>query len=186
LNTAVSKLLNPGVNVSIGEGKGFCIAGLNTVSSNGVIPVGLKNNSNSFSFEFEKEGDFWTNNQIFLKDNMNGTLQEINQANQTFSFVSTGFDSDRFSLLVTQGVLSNRELNKKSLILVWPNPVKNFLSVDKAHLNEAFVIMDITGKKILSSKIEEGQSTINVENLPLGSYIIRFSNTGETARFNKN
>lgn len=71
-------------------------------------------------------------------------------------------------------------------ITIYPNPVKNvlFVKIDSDKKNLRADIFSLSGYKVMSETIENGLS-LNLENLPSGSYIIKIDNK-HISRFIKN
>lgn len=185
LDVGVNKLQNPGINVALGGSSSYCIAGLNTVSSNGEVPMVVKNTNGTITFSFEKSGSNMENVTVYIKDQLNGTLQEITEGNQTFSFSSSNIDENRFSLVISQSVTGFNDLKSQS-VFVWPNPAKDQLTVSNSVSGQAYVIRNVMGQTLVSDMMKVGQSVLSVKELPAGTYMITFPQTGKTVRFNKN
>jgi len=62
------------------------------------------------------------------------------------------------------------------LIRVYPNPVKNIVSIETNEISNrgTLFITTISGKEILIQKIEGYKTEINISNLPAGIYFLRF------------
>lgn len=77
--------------------------------------------------------------------------------------------------------------NNYSGIVVYPNPVKNVLRIntDNSLLNTKVALMTIEGKLIKQISITSNQQATNVQQLPSGEYLLKFSN-GATEKFIKN
>ena len=185
LDVGVSKLQNPGVTLALGNSPIYCIAGLNKVNSNGDIPMFVKNTNGTITFSFEKSGSNMENVTLYIKDQLNGTLQEITEGNQTFSFTSSDVDQNRFSLVISQSVTGLNELKSQS-VFVWPNPAQDQLTVSSSVSGQAYVIRNVMGQTLVSDMMKVGQSVMSVKELPAGTYMISFPQTGKTVRFNKN
>ncbi len=185
LDVGVSKLQNPGVTLALGNSPMYCIAGLNKVNSNGDIPMFVKNTNGTITFSFEKSGSNMENVTVYIKDQLNGTLQEITEGNQTFSFSASNIDENRFSLVISQSVTGLNDLKSQS-VFVWPNPAKDQLTVSSSVSGQAYVIRNVMGQTLVSDMLKVGQSVLSVKELPAGTYMISFPETGKTVRFNKN
>lgn len=185
LEVGVSKLQNPGVTLALGNSPKYCIAGLNKVNSNGDIPLFVKNTNGTITFSFEKSGSNMANVTLYIKDQLNGTLQEITEGNQTFSFSASNIDENRFSLVISQSVTGLNDLKSQS-VFVWPNPAKDQLTVSSSVSGQAYVIRNVMGQTLVSDILKVGQSVLSVKELPAGTYMISFPETGKTVRFNKN
>ncbi len=72
-----------------------------------------------------------------------------------------------------------------SHIMFYPNPVKNKLNVVYCISNEEDLyinIFSITGQKLISKKLTQNNSTIDISNLLSGSYVVEFIYNGKTER----
>ena len=63
---------------------------------------------------------------------------------------------------------------------IYPNPVIEFLTIESGIItnivNKSYTITDALGKVVLKGKLNEGDTTINVENLSKGIYCIKIAN----------
>ena len=80
--------------------------------------------------------------------------------------------------------------NSSSILSVFPNPAVNSITLSHPKaVNATISILAINGKKVSQTSIAEGAtlSSINVSNLPKGTYNVAFSNNGivTTAQFVK-
>lgn len=66
----------------------------------------------------------------------------------------------------------------KSNISLYPNPTSNVLNLkaDNSITNQPYSISDVLGKVVLKGKLNEGDTTINVEHLTKGIYFIKVAN----------
>ena len=71
--------------------------------------------------------------------------------------------------------LGTEDFNTSSLKL-YPNPVFSVLNVDNNLTNQPYNIIDTLGKIVLIGKLNEGDTTINVEHLSKGIYYIKIAN----------
>jgi hypothetical protein len=77
-----------------------------------------------------------------------------------------------------ESVLSNNKIEDSSELSVYPNPVKDILSINGEELNSAEVsIYDVTGALLLSNSISGTFSEINTSSLKPGVYLLKI-NTG--------
>jgi surface protein len=70
--------------------------------------------------------------------------------------------------------LNTEEFDTSSLKL-YPNPVLSVLNVDNNLTNQPYNIIDTLGKVILKGKLNEGDNSINVEQLSKGIYYLKVS-----------
>ncbi|MDR2205018.1 MAG: T9SS type A sorting domain-containing protein [Flavobacteriaceae bacterium] len=64
---------------------------------------------------------------------------------------------------------------------IYPNPVQNELQISDYTGNGTYSIFDFSGKQILSGKLSNDKSTINVSSLAPGVYVLKININGETA-----
>ena len=79
--------------------------------------------------------------------------------------------------------LSTEDFNTSSLKL-YPNPVLSVLNVDNNLTNQPYNILDNLGKVILKGKLNEGNNSINVEQLSNGIYYLKVA-TNNASKFIK-
>ena len=79
--------------------------------------------------------------------------------------------------------LDTEDFNTNSLKL-YPNPVLSVLNVDNNLINQPYNIIDTLGKVILKGKLNEGDNSINVEQLSKGIYYLKVANN-KTSKFIK-
>ena len=64
----------------------------------------------------------------------------------------------------------------KSSVSLYPNPASTVLNVDNNLTNQPYKIVDAGGKVILKGKLNEGDNSINVEQLSKGIYYLKVAN----------
>ena len=76
------------------------------------------------------------------------------------------------------GIEYENELAKA--IRIFPNPASSEVNIDISALNTntpiEFTVLTILGQQLLKTTLTKGQTTLKVENLPAGQYILRFNN----------
>lgn len=77
------------------------------------------------------------------------------------------------TIIVTQEKLLGAAENNISVITMYPNPTSDYLNIKSDKKITNVQIFDMTGKKIISSKINEGK--IDVTKLPKGAYLINLT-----------
>jgi hypothetical protein len=70
--------------------------------------------------------------------------------------------------------LNTEEFDTSSLKL-YPNPVISILNIDNNLTNQPYKIIDNLGKVILKGNLNEGDNSINVEQLSKGIYYLKVS-----------
>jgi hypothetical protein len=88
-------------------------------------------------------------------------------------------DFERFKTnCTTLGTAAIEEVSNKELML-FPNPTNGSLTIEIPNTSfdkqAEIYIYDFLGKKLLTKKTTQNRTTINVDNLPSGSYIVKVS-----------
>jgi uncharacterized protein (TIGR02145 family) len=82
--------------------------------------------------------------------------------------------------LLNNTLLNNQSFNKTNSFNIYPNPAKASVTIDCGNpsniANQPYTINDALGKIILKGKLNEGDTTINVEHLSKGIYYIKVAN----------
>lgn len=81
--------------------------------------------------------------------------------------------------------LATNENAAQSNISVYPNPVKDFLTVDfnsEKLDNSSYQLFDATGKVINKGNLKSVKSQISASNLSNGMYILRITNAGKLVK----
>ncbi len=79
---------------------------------------------------------------------------------------TSAFDNFKFSAVDT--LLATSDVTKKSAVSVYPNPTTNFINVKSESKIAQISIYDASGKAVKTT----AETTINVENLAKGSYVV--------------
>ncbi len=61
---------------------------------------------------------------------------------------------------------------------IYPNPVNSGLLYIKAGNNAHYELMDLTGKKLLSGEFKMGESSLNIETIATGLYVLKIDGVG--------
>jgi hypothetical protein len=92
----------------------------------------------------------------------------------------TGYESAEDDIYLTYvGISGPSKINS---LKVFPNPSKGYVTVDlPENFNENYTIdvYSLSGAKVYSTKINNSDNRINIENLKDGLYIIKLENNGE-------
>ena len=121
-------------------------------------------------------------NETPLKPNVTfsgGNSKYCNGATARASIIST------YGWIITDGGLDCTSLDTETFVTnnlkLYPNPVLNVLNikVDNNLINQPYTIIDGLGRVILKGKLNDVETTINVEQLSKGIYYLKISsNTG--------
>ncbi len=82
-------------------------------------------------------------------------------------------------------VLATNENAVRSSISVYPNPVKDFLTVDfntEKVANSSFQLFDVSGKIINQGNLKNDKTQISASSLSVGMYILRITNAGKLVK----
>ena len=80
--------------------------------------------------------------------------------------------SDFWIVKLVPDNLSTDETNIKNNFSVYPNPVKDILTIEGIAPNTRLIITDVNGKTILSTTVKSNKESIDVSGLPAGVYFI--------------
>jgi hypothetical protein len=104
----------------------------------------------------------------------------LKKANELYtpSIQVGGGDPDPDPIDPPTGIEYENELAKA--IRIFPNPASSEVNIDISALNSnepiEFTLLNILGQQLLKTKLTKGQTTLKVDNLPAGQYILRFNN----------
>lgn len=84
---------------------------------------------------------------------------------------------------ISEGLLTGlEETASKKLLNLHPNPATSILRFDSP-LSTSYTVTDAVGKPVMHGQAQQGQNTLNVQNLPEGIYILRLGDGSGAARF---
>lgn len=99
--------------------------------------------------------------------------------------ITQQFNAKNYNLPAVTCTAATNDVNR-SRLSVYPNPVVDNLTVSlDFKKQETAEIYSIDGKKVLESKIDSGNNTLNVSNLVKGIYILKIKGTDSTFKFIK-
>ncbi len=149
----------------------------NPLEVNDVIPLGTKYSANgSYKIALgDKEGIFKSEQKIYLKDKLTGSLTDL--TNQDYIFTANkGTDETRFEIVYKQlEVLTSDEL-KNSNFLVYRDG-EYFVIRSSSNLGKV-ELYDTGGKLIGSRSISQKEIRWDISSLPSGVYVVRVQNSG--------
>jgi uncharacterized protein (TIGR02145 family) len=139
------------------------------------LPSGFRNKFGGVFGAIGVSGFWWTSSQDAFGSNY-ATYCRITSQNGT---VEKGPDSKEngFSVrYIKDGSLSNATFDTNSLKL-YPNPVESVLNIKTENnlINQPYTIIDGLGRIVLNGKLNEVDTTINVEQLSKGIYYLKVS-----------
>jgi hypothetical protein len=127
---------------------------------------------------------------VGFEDDLNGSVLTGNRnqpAYQEFNYDVNPPDEDFYPTLnafpasgtvyrfAPASIAGINTFSKKAFVL-YPNPVQDNLHITKIESDANYEVFSVLGAKVLSGTISAGGSTINVENLDKGVYIIKIGN----------
>jgi hypothetical protein len=65
--------------------------------------------------------------------------------------------------------------------MVMPNPANNMLNISSPMVDAQVDLISISGERIMSSLIKDGECEINISNMANGFYLIRVSSLGNVS-----
>lgn len=74
-------------------------------------------------------------------------------------------------------VLGTKDFDIQDSFKLYPNPVKDFITIEMNTLNDAKLdVFDVTGNVVISKELKTISTKLNISNLPAGVYLFRISN----------
>ncbi|WP_292943165.1 choice-of-anchor D domain-containing protein [Olleya sp. UBA1516] len=142
-----------------------------------VIPVGFNTNITTatvYTFSIAQlEGDFLSNNTVYLKDNLLSSLHNL--SNSDYNFTSeTGTFNDRFEIVFKDSSLSiDEETSVTQNISIIENKNNDItFSLTSQNLTiKSIKIYDVLGRLLYDLKGNSNTETYNLSNLSQASYI---------------
>jgi len=120
------------------------------------------------------EGYFYTENNIYVKDNLLGTTHNLKGSNYTFTS-DVGEFNERFEIVYRADALSidDNLLNANALTISELENGDVQISVNKTHTITNVEIIDITGRHIYSLKGNNSTEVYNLSSLSKAPYIAK-------------
>ena len=148
------------------------------------IHLGFFNNINTpttYTISINQfQGEFLSNNTIYLKDNLTNNYHDLNVGDYSFT-ADPGVFNDRFEIVFNQPSLSIDEvvLASDALIIYEDNNDNVTFSLDSNDVRiQSIKIYDMLGRELFNLKAENNTQTYNLSNLNKATYIaqIQLSN----------
>lgn len=138
---------------------------------NDIVPLGYKaDNAGILYINIDHTDDFFSNKDIYVKDNLLGTLHNITNSPYAFATQAGTFD-DRLEIVYVNATLDteNHSFNANS-ILVYKKQQAVFVNSGTEIIKELAVV-DIQGKLLYSNK-KVGKSVFEINNLPATDQVL--------------
>lgn len=157
----------------------FAIQGkaIESLTLDEVIPLGFSTSINEATIYTiaanDFEGEFLTNNTIYLKDNLLNVIHDLSST--AYNFTSeTGEFNERFEIIFTPETLSVNEfeVNTNDLTIIELNNGQVQFNVSN-HLNmNSIEILDLLGKRIYKLSASGHSEILNLSKLSQATYIV--------------
>ncbi|MGE5943381.1 MAG: T9SS type A sorting domain-containing protein [Flavobacteriales bacterium] len=163
-----------------GSNKKFAIQGkdVNGLDTNETINLGFSTNikvATLYTLSIAQlEGDFLTNNTIYLKDNLLGKVHNLSESDYTFTS-GVGEFNDRFVVMFNNQSLSTDELlaDVNSLKIIDVDSEQVQFTVSNDVMIKKVSIFDILGRKLYHFKGQSNSETYHLSNLKNNIYIAK-------------
>lgn len=160
------------------DDKKFAIQGKNTNSLNEeeVIPLGFyTSNNTSYNLSIDHlQGDFLTENPIYLKDNLQNYTHNLSESDYSFTS-STGEFNSRFEIVFTNNALSTNDYelaNQTIQIINLDDHRVNFKASNNLTI-KSVSIYDLYGREVSNFKGEKNSETYSLSNLSVAVYMAK-------------
>ena len=167
-----------------GDGRRLAINARPSFVADDIVPIGVSKTSTypeTFTIALtEKTGVFTSADQsVYIHDTVNNTYFDLN--NGDFTFTTDKNVLDRYKLAYTAGTLSNPKFENNG---VFATLSKNVIGLESSLPLTGIEVYDLTGKRILASKIDNALSSTTPFAFPKAVYIVKAKlNNGTVASF---
>ena len=120
----------------------------------------------------QKNCDFYINPALGIVFN----YQIVNNGGASKTLIITNSSTGDKVFYNNAAFLGIRDNHVQKAISIYPNPVKDYLILDKIDKNSVVKIFDVTSKLILKAKSEGNLLKIDISHLTKGQYIIQSEN----------
>ena len=115
-----------------------------------IVPLGfMANVSDTFTISLENFDGLFTNQDIYLKDNLTNVIHDLKAGNYQFTS-QAGVFNNRFEIVYRNTTLDTQEFENTSTISVFAN--QNGIHVIASSFIKEIIIYDVLGKVVLHSK----------------------------------
>ena len=154
----------------------------NSLNLDEVIPLGFYttiNEATLYSLSIEQfEGEFFSNNNVFVKDNLLNIIHNLNNAPYTFTS-GVGEFNERFELVFRDSFLSvnEEELTSNHVSIIEHDNGEVTFKVPSQYKIQTVDIIDLLGRTIYNLKGNSSTETYNLSNLSQATYVARVTLT---------
>lgn len=151
-----------------------------------IIPLGFITNidvATIYTISIDNlEGDFLTNNTVYLKDNLTSTIHDLTASD--YNFTSTvGEFNNRFEIVFNNASLSvdKNEITSNNLSIIELENDNIMFKVGQNFTIQSIQIFDALGKEVYNFKGKNSTETFNMKDLSSSLYIAKVTlNNGQT------
>ncbi len=177
LSTGASSILYTTIE---GNNKKFAIQGkdVNSLCSDEVISVGFSTTidvATLYTLSIAQfEGEFFSNNTVYLKDNQLNVLHDLSLNDYTF-ISEVGEFNDRFEIVFNPETLSlgNPEINNNDLSIIELNNGNVQFKLSGSLELKSIEIIDLLGRTLYRLEANGNSKTYNLSNLSQATYIAK-------------
>ena len=151
-----------------------------------IIPLGFITNidvATIYTISIDNlEGDFLTNNTVYLKDNLTSTIHDLTASDYNFTS-AVGEFNDRFEIVFNNASLSidNNEITSNNLSIIELENDNIMFKVGQNFTIQSIQIFDALGKEVYNFKGKNSTETFNMKDLSSSLYIAKVTlNNGQT------
>ena len=153
-----------------------------------IVPMNVSQKSaGAFKFNFTGISSFPAQTSIFIRDNFNGTIQDI-RTQPEFAFQMSASENGvgRFELIFAPEIVTANEIRNSVLgVRVYPNPVTGqqiSIELSNAASSASVVLTDMFGRVVMTSKValESGKAVIAKPSIASGVYTLKVTAGGMT------
>ncbi len=151
-----------------------------------IIPLGFITNidvATIYTISIDNlEGDFLTNNTVYLKDNLTSTIHNLTASDYNFTS-AVGEFNNRFEIVFNNASLSidNNEITSNNLSIIELENDNIMFKVGQNFTIQSIQIFDALGKEVYNFKGKNSTETFNMKELSSSLYIAKVTlNNGQT------
>ncbi|WP_298340403.1 T9SS type A sorting domain-containing protein [uncultured Algibacter sp.] len=148
----------------------------NSINENEIINLGFSstiNTNTEYKISIAQiEGDFLTNNSVFLKDNLLSTLHNLSDSDYVFTSEDGEFN-DRFEIVFNASILSTEDIIKDSEALKIIELEGDRVKFTTSNTIKTVTIYDLLGRELYNLKGNSNSETYNLSRLSSSIYIAK-------------
>ena len=149
---------------------------INSLNQNEVVPLAFSTSidvATIYNISLASiEGNFLTNNTIYLKDNLTATIHDLSASNYSFTS-EVGVFNDRFEVVFNNASLSTNDfvLNKNNLSIIELQNDNVLFKTGSELTIKSIQIFDVLGRNFYTFKGNSNTETFNLAKLSQAAYV---------------